>query len=89
MVQNTQSAPLHAFIALAYDHIEQAPDSAQAIAAAQSLNPDSPEVHLVQGILDVDQKDPDSARTEWTKAAASSDAPTWVVDEAKRLLKGL
>ena len=89
MVQNTQSAPLHAFIALAYHHIEQAPDSAQAIASAQSLNPDSPEVHLVQGILDVDQNDPGSARKELTMAAASSDAPTWVVDEAKRLLKGL
>ncbi len=78
-----------AFAALAAQQIDQPENAATLLARAVELNPQSPEVNLVEGIIYLHQNKPEDARKALLTARNSANAAQWVVEEATAImLKG-
>lgn len=76
----------YAFYALASWRVAQPDDANAAIAKALELDANSPEVHLVQGILFAEQNKADDARKALEAARSAPGAAQWIIDEATALM---
>jgi tetratricopeptide (TPR) repeat protein len=82
------SAAMYAFWALALGRAGQYLEAQQAMNSALELDSKMPEVLLIQGILLKIQQDAAASRGALQAAGAAPDAPRWVKEESRRLLRG-
>jgi Flp pilus assembly protein TadD len=79
---------MYAFGALALKKAGQNLESRQAMNRALELDSKMPEVLLIQGILLKIQQEDAASREALRAAGAVPDAPRWIKEESKRLLRG-
>jgi serine/threonine protein kinase len=85
---DNSSAAIYAFWALALEKVGQNFEAQQAMNKALELDSKMPEVLLIQGILLKIQQEDAASREALQAAGAVADAPRWVKEESRRLLRG-